>query len=62
MIKRILLLLTIFVMISSSAYALDYNQSLTPEVKRAISKYKVGNYTGCIQEMDNFINNMNNEK
>lgn len=55
MIKKLLSLLTIFLISSSCVFALDYNQDITPEVASGIRKYKAGNYVGCLQDMSNYI-------
>lgn len=51
MIKKLLLILAAFFISTSCAYALDYNQNITPEVANGIRKYKSGNYVGCLQDL-----------
>lgn len=51
MIKKLLIALIITLAVSNCVYAVEYHQTLTPEVRRGIQDYKSGNYVGCIQEM-----------
>lgn len=55
MIKKLISALIITFAITNCVYAADYHQSLTPEVRRGIQKYKAGNYVGCIQEMHPYL-------
>ncbi len=55
MMKKLLSLLTILVISSSSALALNYNQEITPEIASGIRKYKTGNYVGCLQDISSYL-------
>lgn len=51
MIKKLLISLIITLAVSNCVYAIEYHQTLTPEVRKGIQDYKSGNYVGCIQAM-----------
>lgn len=55
MMKKLLSLLTILVISSSSALAANYNQEITPEIASGIRKYKTGNYVGCLQDISLYL-------
>ena len=55
MMKKLLSLLTIFIISSSSALAANYNQEITPEIASGIRKYKTGNYVGCLQDISLYL-------
>jgi len=54
MIKKILSILVIIVITSSTAFAAN-NQNIAPMVARGIQKYKMGNYIGCIEDINNYF-------
>ena len=58
MIKKLLTTLIILTMTSLSVFAAN-TKELTPEVARSIQKYKVGNYVGCMQELQKYFNKSN---
>lgn len=55
MMKKLLSLLTILIISSSSALAANYNQEITPEIASGIRKYKTGNYVGCLQDISLYL-------
>lgn len=55
MMKKILSLFNIFLITSSCAFALEYNQIITPEIASGIRKYKAGNYVGCLQDISAYF-------
>lgn len=55
MMKKLLSLLTILIISSSSVLAANYNQEITPEIASGIRKYKAGNYVGCLQDISAYF-------
>ena len=55
MIKKILLIFVIVLMTAPFACAANNTQYVSPAVARSIQKYKMGNYVGCIQDLQNYF-------
>ena len=55
MMKKVLSVFTILFVISSTAYAASNDQYISPQVARGIQKYKMGNYIGCIQDINTYF-------
>lgn len=52
MIKKLQLILIIMMLTAGTVLA---SERITPEIATAINKYKSGNYTGCIKDLNNYV-------